>query len=222
MKNPLFFVLCIVLLLTVSVCSADLSGKPQTGLLYQTDSGQAPTVAGDKSVYDRAYKLYENKSYYNAYKLFVESQYGDWERMANKCIRKWPKNGEVYHDSTQWLRDTQLTFRVEQPEDTAIFFRVYKDDAPISYVFIGGTGEVTVGLPGNQTYTIKDGVGSDWFGTEDSFGENGAYETMTFGDMDDTKIYLQRTLDYVITVNIDDVIGDPIGSEDTEWGGFKK
>ena len=142
--------------------------------------------------------------------------------MAKKCIRRWPKNGEVWHDETQWLRDTNLTFKVDQDDDTAVFIRIYKGDAPLSYVFIGGKDTVTVGVPGNQTYTIKDGVGSDWFGTTDTFGANGAYETMTFEPNDKETIYLMARYNYTITINVEDAIGEDIGSEDELWENFTK
>ena len=43
--------------------------------------------------------------------------------------------------------------------------------------FYYDTYKVTVGLPGNGKYTFKDGVGSEWFDSTDTFGENGDYET---------------------------------------------
>lgn len=202
MKKTIIIISFIVFLLTVSVCFAE----------------------GDQSVYDRAKSLYENKQYYEAHKLFIQSQYGDWERMANKCVRPWPKNGEIYHDSSEWLRDTQLTFKVDQPADTAVFIRVYKvenkSEKPVSYVFIGGSDEVTIYLPGNSTYTIRDGVGSNWYGEVDTFGAEGAYETMLFGRNEEETYYFEQKLDYTITINVEDVIGEEVGSEDAEWKSF--
>ena len=68
MKRSVLLLTLFVLLITALVCSAE----------------------GDKKLYDRAYSLYEKKSYFEAHELFVQSQYGDWERMAKKCIRRWP------------------------------------------------------------------------------------------------------------------------------------
>ncbi len=206
MKKSIVLLLFVVFLLTVSVVSAEPEAQN----------------AGDKSLYDKAYSLYQNGKYFNAHELFVQSQYGDWERMAKKCIRRWPKNGEVWHDDTQWLRDTHLTFKVEQSDDTAVFIRIYKDNAPLSYVFVGGTDTVTVGVPGNQKYTIKDGVGSDWFGMTDTFGTTGAYETMTFEPNDSETVFLMARYNYTITINVEDAIGEPIGSEDEVWENFNK
>ena len=89
-------------------------------------------------------------------------------------------------------------------------------------VFIGGSDEITVGLPGNGKYVIKDGVGSDWFDTTDTFGENGDYETMTFGENEDEFIYLEARYEYTIMINVDDAIGEDIGTSDLSWESFAK
>ena len=211
MKKLIYLSLVIVLLLAVSVCSAETT--------KQTTQAQPN---GDKSLYDKAYTLYESKKYYDAYELFNQSQYGDWEKMANKCVRRWPKNGQIWRDNTQWLQDTRLTFKVEQPKDTAIFIRVYKDNEPLSYVFIGGSDEISLMVPGNGTYTIKDGVGSKWFGETDTFGAIGAYETMTFTPREEETIYLTARMAYTITINIDDVIGEDVGTHEEDWKNFTK
>ena len=202
MKKSVLAVLAMVLLLT-----------------FAAVSGQSE---GDQNLYNRAYSLYEKGSYYNAYELFNQSQYGDWERMANKCVRRWPKNGQTWRDNTQWLQDTRLTFKVEQPDDSAIFIRIYKDNQPLAHVFIGGSDEISLMVPGNGTYMIKDGVGSKWFGETDAFGAIGAYETMTFGQREEETIYLNARLGYTITINVEDVIGEEVGSQDEEWENFKK
>ncbi len=199
-KTSLILLMFILVLAAVSVCSAQSEG--------------------DKSLYDKAYALYQNGKYYNAHELFVQSQYGDWERMAKKCIRRWPKNGEIWRDSSQWLQDTYVTCKVEQPDDTAVFVQIFKDDQILSKVFIGGNSEVTVGIPGNGTYKIKDGVGSDWYGPDDIFGEDGAYETMIF-DGDSETIYLSARYEYTITLNVEGVNGEDIGSKAETWDSFK-
>ncbi len=211
MKKLICLSLVIILLLAVSACFAE-SAK-------QTVQAQSD---GDKSLYDKAYSLYEKKNYYDAYELFNKSQYGDWEKMAKKCVRRWPKNGQTWRDKTQWLRDTRLTFKVEQPEDSAIFIRIYKDNDPLSYVFIGGSDEVSLMVPGNGKYMIKDGVGSKWFGETDTFGAIGAYETMTFGDNKSDTIYLSARMDYTIMINVDDAAGEDIGTQAEVWENFSK
>ncbi|MBR6088768.1 MAG: hypothetical protein IKP86_02465 [Anaerolineaceae bacterium] len=225
MKKSIILFTLFALFLSAAVCLADVSsalpGDRTTA--YQVEGG---SDKGDAALYNQAKNLYENKQYYEAYKLFVQSKYGDWEKMSQKCIRRWPKNGELWHDSSQWLSDTMLTFKVDQPSDTAVFIRIFKVEnkksSLISTVFIGGSDAVTVNLPGNTSYMIKDGVGSDWFGVNDAFGEEGAYETMTFTDKEEETYYFERKLDYMITINVENVIGENIGSEDEEWREFTK
>lgn len=219
MKKSIIFLLAVTLLLTFSAISADFNGKAfqSPALLQGTDA-----AAGDKNLYDKAYSLYESGKYYDAHEMFIQSQYGDWERMAKKCVRRWPKNGQTYRDTSQWLQDAKLTFQVEQPKDTAVFIRVFKDDKLLSEVFIGGTDTVSLNVPGNSTYTIKDGVGSEWYGNKDAFGANGAYETMTFGEHEEETIYLMARYSYTITINVDNVIGEDVGSQDEEWQNFTK
>lgn len=218
-RTFLFFCLAFTLFLTFSAVSANLSGDHFMPIALQTESS---AQAGDKDLYDRANELYQNKKYYKAHELFIESQYGNWEQMAKKCIRRWPKNGEIWHDNSQWLRDTQVTFKVDQPKESAIFIRIYKDDQPVSRVFIGGSDEVTVGLPGNGKYTFKDGVGSEWYDPTDTFGADGAYETMTFGQYEDDFIYMEARYEYTILINVEDAIGDDIGSSEEAWENFTK
>ena len=221
MKRLLVLFLMFVFLTAVSICSAN-TPRQFDGMKAQVESAASVQDGGDKKLYDKAYGLYENKKYFDAHELFVQSQYGDWERMAQKCVRRWPKNGETWRDNTQWLQDTRLTFKVEQPEDTAIYIRIYKDKQPLSYVFIGGTDEISLMVPGNGNYSIMDGVGKEWFGTEDTFGTNGAYEHMTFGKNENETIYLEARYSYLVTINVEDVIGEDIGTEDAEWTDFRK
>lgn len=219
-KTTIISFFIVLLLMTFSAVSADLSGKQVPSLALQTK--ESAGTEGDADLYQKAYALYEKQKYFKAHELFIESQYGDWERMAKKCVRRWPKNGELWHDTTQWLRDTQVTFKVEQPKDSAIFIRIYKDDNPVSYVFIGGSDDVTVGLPGNGKYTFKDGVGSEWYGMTDTFGEYGGYETMTFGEYEDEFIYMEARYEYTILINIEDAIGEDIGTTEASWENFTK
>lgn len=169
--------------------------------------------------YDEAMALYNAEKYYSARQAFIESQYGDWEAMAEKCIRQRPSTGELWHDPSVWVRDMYLTFRIDQPADTSIFLRLYKDGKPVSYVFVAGPGETTVELPGNGYYTIKDGIGRTWYGTKEAFGPDGSYETMTFDEAGTEKVYLQSYYQYTISINVEGT-GTGIGSKDENWDNF--
>lgn len=174
---------------------------------------------GYKDRYDEAMALYNDEKYYSARQAFIESEYGNWEEMAEKCIRRRPSTGELWHDPNVWVRDMYLTFRIDQPEDTSIFIRLYKDGNPVSRVFVAGPGETTVQLPGNGYYSIKDGIGKTWYGEKEAFGREGSYETMTFDDAGTEKVYLQSYYEYTISINVAST-GKGIGSKDEDWDSF--
>lgn len=174
---------------------------------------------GYKDRYDEAMALFNDERYYSSRQAFIESQYGDWEEYAEKCIRQRPSTGELWHDPAIWVKDMSLTFQIDQPDDTSIFIRLYKDGNPVSYLFVAGPGKFTVELPGNGYYTIKDGIGITWYGAKEAFGPDGSYETMTFDDNGAEKIYLQSYYEYTISINIGGG-GTGIGSKDEAWDAF--
>ncbi len=174
---------------------------------------------GYKERYDEAMALYNDEKYYSARQAFIKSAYGDWQDMAEKCVRKRPSTGELWHDPSIWLKDMILTFRIDQPEDTSIFIRLYKDGAPVSYLFVAGSGEASVQLPGNGYYTIKDGIGTTWYGMKEAFGPDGSYETMTFDEAGTEKVYLQSNYEYTLSINIESG-GSGVGSKDEDWSSF--
>ena len=174
---------------------------------------------GYKELYDEAMALYNDERYYSARQAFIESQYGDWKDYAEKCIQPRPSTGELWHDPAIWVKDMYLTFQIDQPDDTSIFIRLYQDGKPVSYLFVAGPGETTVQLPGNGYYTIKDGIGTVWYGTKEAFGPDGSYETMTFDEAGTEKVYLQSYYEYTISINIGGG-GDGIGSKEEDWGDF--
>ena len=45
---------------------------------------------------------------------------------------------------------------------------------------------------------------------------------MTFGEHEEETIYLMARYSYTITINVDNVIGEDVGSQDEEWQNFTK
>ncbi len=174
------------------------------------------------SSYQQALEYLKEEKYYSAYEAFNESYADDAYEQAQKCIKPWPKNGEVWRTSQGKGDPFELTVKVNQSDDRAMLLRFYRKGFPISYVFIGGTGSVKVTLP-KGVYTIKDGVGSDWFGIKESFGRYGSYETMTF-DNGSEEIKLQGGYGYTLTINASESNpnADSVGSEYESWEGFSK
>ncbi len=198
---------------------------------YQWEEGDnAPAepyegfVYGNEDLYNEAMSLYNDERYYSARQAFIESEYGDWEEMAEKCLQDWPAAGEIWRDRSQWLQDMELTIVVEQPADTGMFIRIFKDNAPVSYLFLSGSDKVTVRLPGNGYYVIKDGVGYNWYGMKEAFGSEGTYETMTFDDAGTEKVYLQSNYAYTLSINVSVSTpgGDTVYSESEDWESFVK
>ena len=179
-----------------------------------------------ESEYDEAYlrglEFLKEEKYYSAYEAFNESWSNGAYEQAQKCIKPWPKNGEVWRTSQGKGDPFELTVKVNQSDDRAMLLRFYRKGFPISYVFIGGSDSVKVTLP-KGVYTIKDGVGSDWFGIKESFGRYGSYETMTF-ENNSEEIKLQGGYDYTLTINASESNpnADDVGSEYESWEGFSE
>ena len=103
-----------------------------------------------------------------------------------------------------------------------MLIRIYKNDAPVSYLFIAGSDTVTVRLPGNGYYVVKDGVGYDWYGIKEAFGREGSYETMTFDENGTESVYLKSNYAYTLSINVStpDPKGDDVYSEPENWDDF--
>ena len=180
-----------------------------------------PAPKEGKERYDEAMAFFEEERYYSAWKAFTESKYEDWEDWAAKCPQPRPSTGEVWHDPSQWLRDMDLTIEVDQPQTTDMFFRIYKAGELVSNVYISGPGKVTVELPGNANYSIKDGLGSVWYGEKEAFGKSGTYETMTFDDYGSETVYLESGYSYTLSINVaENTDGSDVDSKYESWENF--
>ena len=179
-------------------------------------------VYGDKDLYDKAMAFYNDEKYFSARQAFLMSGYPDAEEWAEKCIQKWPSTGEVWHDRSQWLQDMELTIVVNQPDDTGMLIRIFKDKAPVSYLFLAGSDSVTVRLPGNGYYEIMDGVGYNWYGIKEAFGGEGRYETMTFDEAGTERVFLQSYYAYTLSINISEPTsgGEDVYSESIDYEKF--
>lgn len=157
---------------------------------------------------------------YSAKELFEKCRYGDWETRAADCILPWPSTGVVWKDSALG-GGIELTIKVNQAPDSGMHIKIYKDGTqPAAQLFVGGTGSATVSLP-SGIYTIKDGTGRTWFGPEESFGNTGSYEIMTFeGGSSETE--LEYGYGYTITINVTFSLPDSetVNSRDISYDAF--
>lgn len=213
-----------------TVLETETAEKPVEGPLEEDSYGSGEPYEntkdgsddGNEARYNEAMALYKDEKYYSAQQAFIESEFGDWEEMAEKCIQKMPATGEIWRDRSQWLQDMELKIIVEQPQDTAMFVRIFKDNAPVSYLFINGSEPVTVRLPGNGYYEIRDGIGHTWYGIKEAFGREGSYETMTFDENGTEKVYLQSYYAYTLSINVSykDDTADTVYSNSEDWDSF--
>ncbi len=131
----------------------------------------------------------------------------------------WPADGVLWRDEGLMMQ-TDLSFKVDQPEDRGMHIKIYRDGTELAaMLFIGGPGSATVSIPGG-TYTIRTGTGSDWYGQAASFGNFGHYEVMTF-DGGSSEVTLESGYVYTITVNTTaSPDADSVGSRPTSYDAF--
>ena len=203
---------------------ADVLGEiPTEDSSYTSDSyfdDYYASYEGDEDRYNEAMAYYKEGKFYSAKQAFIESGYGDWEDMAEKCEQPWPATGELWHDKSQWLQDMWITFVINQDTDTAIYIRLFKNDAVVSTAFIGGPGQVKLALPGNGYYSIQDGIGRTWYGEKEAFGREGSYEDMTFDEKGTDKVFLQSYYEYTLTINAETLTGDEVYSDAKDYDKF--
>ncbi|MBR5109768.1 MAG: hypothetical protein IK099_06200 [Clostridia bacterium] len=169
--------------------------------------------------YQQAMDFLREEKYYSAREAFLSSYTDGAYEQAQKCLKAWPGNGEVWRTSSGKGDKCEFTVVVNQDSDRAMLLRFYRRGYPISFVFIGGTGQVKITLP-EGLYTVKSGEGYDWYGYKEAFGRYGSYETMTFDGKEEIKLEAGHA--YTLTINTDQVNpdADDVGSEYESWEGF--
>ena len=75
-------------------------------------------------------------------------------------------------------------------------------------LFFGGKDSVTIPLS-EGTFIVETERGSEWYGTEEAFGDNGSYEIMTFDHKGTTEISLKGGLIYTITAGWVETVPEP-------------
>lgn len=170
----------------------------------EAESSQTPRQGKER--YDEGIALFNEEKYYSAWEAFTESQYADWEEWAAKCPQEKPETGEIWHDSSRQEQITELLIRVKQSSSDMIL-HIYEDDRIISKIYAAGRAEISVRLPGDAAYTIKNGVGTTWYGEKEAFGKSGTYQTLMLDRSGSESMYLKAglsyTLDITLTENID-------------------
>lgn len=124
--------------------------------------------------YAVAEQLLKDGKFYAAYKAFgALGTFEDSSTRMTECVQTTPIPGEIYRNPKYKKKSRALI--IKSPKDEYIrCFKVYKGDVLISTILVSGGKKVTVKLPVG-TYTIKFGVGKNWFGMDDLFGDEGYY-----------------------------------------------
>ncbi len=167
-----------------------------------------------QSEYDRAVELYNQGMYYSARTAFENSGYEDWEARAASCVLSMPESGELWHDDNLVSDNMQLVFTVYGDYDgVGYYIRVYTEDRALAEtVFVRKGGTVETWLPGGNYY-IKDGSGTEWYGENEQFGPDGAYENMVFNEVEGDAYLTVLDEGYSWTIGIEDSEGNGDGVE---------
>lgn len=134
--------------------------------------------------YEEAEGLLAEGSFYDAYKLFNSiSGYSyddlpDLYEKAQSCIQSFPSEGAVYRNSSYSSSDCDLT--IDNSGYTNAYYKLYQGDTLVMTIFIKGGSSAYVELPAG-VYRMNKAYGEMWFGTDDMFGDDGAYYRCSFG-----------------------------------------
>ena len=170
-------------------------------------------------IYAEAEQAYDDELFYTAYKLFMSiSSFNDSGSRAELCIQANPVSGQTYRNDD--FKGSGVSLRIRTPRDDtrSTFIKIYTEDGThVSSIFIRGGDSPTVRLPPN-TYVIKSGVGVNWFGPEEMFGdENALYQTHTF---DDGLPPIRLRSNYNYTLTLRDAVDGNVGTQPVSRDGF--
>ena len=199
-------------------------------LLVQKDEDAAREVLSSEAdmssrinYYKAAGQLRSGNGYTARDMYIALGDYRDSAARALKCGLKWPKNGQIYRNSDYKKKTCTLKIKANRSKDFATYVKVYtQGDVLVCTAFIAGTGSASVSIPAGNYY-INTGVGKDWFGTGEAFGEGGDayYSRLTFDGSDDNTIKLKSGYSYTLTLQIQDAKQEAnVGSRYQDWGNF--
>lgn len=171
--------------------------------------------------YMRASALYRNGRYLQAMEGFLACDYGDAAERAAACSLPMPKTGSLYRNKEVKGGNSTLSIKVNDDIGKGVLVKVYNmDDVLVAALFINGKGKANCNIPAG-TYRIKQGLGDQWYGLEDSFGPEGSYEVMRFNGFSD---YVQFDSGYMYTITLNvrpgDLKGEGVGSTYEDYSDF--
>ena len=185
--------------------------------IYRPDPKEVPSddlwdesLSGldSQALYEEGLNYFHEGKNYSARVAFHMSGLPEAEELAEQCVQDWPETAEIWRGdqamiSTAAGDELQLQFKVDPVKGSAVLIRVSRisgkeDPEPVSMLFFGGKGSVTIPLS-QGTFIVETERGSEWYGIEEAFGDNGSYEMVTFDYTGTTEISLKGGLIYTIT-----------------------
>ena len=175
----------------------------------------------DQLDYIEAAVTFKSGRFYTAQRMYQAISYQDSSERAEKCIQKWPKNGQVYRNPGYKSARTRLLIHGVEDETHATYIKIYRpDDVLVSTVFIASSKSASVRLPAG-TYRMKVGTGSSWYGPEEAFGSgsDAFYSVLTFDESGTDSITLDAGHQYTLTLG--GVTCGNVGSHGEDWSSFQ-
>ena len=180
-------------------------------------------AAGGPGYYDylKGCALLAGEKYYSAMEAFENSSYGDSQERAASCAQELPESGEIWRNPDIPGSDASLTFKVNSGDESkGMCFQMYNlEDQLVAVLFGRGSGSAITYVPVG-TYHIKDGVGYDWYGVNETFGPYGYYEYLTFSEDPATRFdaYLDYG-QYTLEINVSQIEegATSVGSSSVGW-----
>jgi hypothetical protein len=162
----------------------------------------------------------KNGLFYTAQGMFENISYLDSAERAEKCVQKWPKNGQVYRNPDFKSTRTGLTIHGVADDGQATYIKIYTpDDVLVSTLFIASSNSASVRLPAG-TYRMKVGNGTSWYGPEEAFGDDydAFYSILTFDESGTDSYTFKSGKGYELTLG--GVTDGNVGSQGEDWSSF--
>lgn len=164
-----------------------------------------PSMDRGEFYYTRACALEAQGRFYRAKQVFEQSGYADWEARAAGCAQDWPKSGVLYSNSAVWSGSNygSIDIKVGNSNGMAVVVKIYtEEDVLARTLFIGTEGSARASnLPVGNYYILREGFGVDWYGVNDTFGEEGSYYYMPLDD-EYHKMTTKKNGGLVITLDV--------------------
>lgn len=135
----------------------------------------------DAIEYELADKMLAEGAVEEAYEAFLAlGSYSDAAARAAAIPQAFPASGVLWQAEGSHYQYAAIEIDYKYSSGGA-FYKIYSGETLMAMLFCNANSTVRVYLnPGN--YTIKEGTGDNWFGTDLAFGKKGYYSTMTYDD----------------------------------------